>query len=282
MHSDDFKTTIQNGVIKNTLLTIQPKPWDSDFFNRKFGVLHVEELEALRLMPDSQIAAGFERITKSADENHYDIIELSLDINQMHLIPLAEAAGFRLVDSRITFITLINRSEQPPEPLPAGTIEYAAWDDFDAIVKLTNESFVDNEHFLSRFKNRRYFSEDDTRRYYKAWIANHIDDPDTHFIVVKDNGVFFAYYIYKKTGFMEGKPVYKAILTAVDPAYRGNRFHMRMQAHLFQQFPEEAFFLDNTSQLTNIPTIRSYIRSRKQLSSIALTFYREKNPVPEK
>ena len=278
MHSDNFKTTIQNGVIKNTLLTIQPKPWDSDFFSRKFGVLQVEEPGALHLMTDSQIAGALSRITASADENHYDIIELSLDINQMNLIPLAEAAGFRLVDSRITFITLINRNEQPPEPLPAGTIEYAAWEDFDAIVKLTYESFVDNDHFLSRFKNRRYFSEDDTRRYYKAWIANHIDDPDTHFIVAKDKGVLFAYYIYKKTAFLEEKPVYKAILTAVAPAYRGGRFHMRMQAYLFQKFPEETFFLDNTSQLTNIPTIRSYIRSRKQLSSIALTFYREKNP----
>jgi len=277
MQPDDFKTTIQNGVIKNTLFTIQPKPWDSEFFSRKFGVLHIDRFDALNQMPDAQIAGAISRLTAAADDNQYDITELTIDINQMPLIPFFEEAGFRLVDSRITFITLINRNELPPEPLPPGTIEYASWSDFEAIVALTNESFVDNNHFVSRFKNRRVFSEEDTRKYYKTWIANHIDDPETYFIVVKDGGVLFAYYIYKKTGSLEEKPVYKAILTAVAPAYRGGRFHMRMQAYLFQQFPEDIFFLDNTSQLTNIPTIKSYIRSQKQLSSIALTFYREKS-----
>ena len=293
MRLDDFKITIRNDIIqlyRNStgskteilvqppLLAVYPKSWDSAFFKKKFGAVQLEDPDNLNRLTDFQVAVALERLTASVDENHYDIIELTIDIDQTRLIPLFEDVGFRLVDSRITFITPINRKAFPPEPLPAGTIKYASWDDLEAIVTLTYESFVDNDQFFSRFKNRRYFTEDETRRYYREWIANHIGDADTHFIVVKDNDRLYAYYIYKKTRFLEEKPVYKAILTAVDPAFRGNRFHMRMQAYLIQQFPEEAFFLDNTSQLTNISIIRSYIRSQKQLNSIALTFYREKNP----
>jgi len=287
MHKADFGIIRKEGMIsvfpdqgshKDTaLFTITPKPWDSDFFKRKHGTLQIETPECLDQLSDWQITEALGRLAASADENGYDVIDLHISINRMRLIPILEETGFRLVDSRITFITLINKDEQALEPLPARTVKYAAWEDFDAIVHLTNESFVHNENFLSRFKNRRYYTADETARYYKAWIANHIDDKDTYFIVVKDKDRLFAYYIYKKTGFLEETPVYKAILTAVDPDYRGNRFHMRMQAHLFQQFPEKTFFLDNTSQLTNIPTIKSYIKSQKQLKSIELTFYRLKN-----
>lgn len=85
--------------------------------------------------------------------------------------------------------------------------------------------------------------------------------------------------VSKKSGLFQGIPLYKAILAAVNPDYRANSYHLHMQAYLYKQFPEKQFYLDNTTQLTNIATIKNHIKSQKKLNRIVLTFFRMRNIV---
>jgi hypothetical protein len=264
----------QNGQI---FFTITNKQWETDFYGRKFGSLQIRNFDYLNKFNDKEIAESLYILMMSADTNNYDIIESHININYISIIPIIEEVGFRLVDTRITFMTLIKKEENELRPLSTKTIAYATLHDLDAINKLTNECLVENKSFYHRFKDERYFSKDEIVRYYHAWISNHIADKDTYFIVMKDNEKLFAYFIYKKSGFFEGVPLYKGILTAVHPDYRGNSYHLHMQAYLYKQFPEKQIYLDNTTQLTNVDTISNHIKSQKKLNRIVLTFFRRRD-----
>jgi hypothetical protein len=284
MEQSSFKIISRDdfiGVCRNQdghiFLTITNKQWEADFFRRKFASLKIENFDYLNNLSDRQIAESLNQLMTSADKKNYEITESHIDINNIRIIPIIEEAGFRLVDTRIIFITLINKEEYTFKPLSSETIAYATLDDLDAINNLTKKSFVDNNRFHHRFKNERYFLKDEIVRYYYAWISNHIEDKDTHFIVMKDKARLFAYFIYKSSGFFQGLPLYKGILTAVDPDYKGNSYHLYMQSYLYRQFPEKEYFLDNTTQLTNIPTIKNHIKSQKKLNRIELTFFRMRN-----
>lgn len=284
MKKNDFKVMSlvdSISVCKNQddqiIFTITNKPWESDFYGRKFGSLQIVNFDYFNKFNDMQITESLDPLMAAADKNNYNIIEIHVDVNNIRIIPILEGAGFRLVDTRINFITLIKKEENELKPLSTGTIAFATLDDLDAINKLTKESFVDNNSFHHRFKDERYFSKNEIVRYYYAWISNHIKDKDTYFIVMKDKERLFAYFIYKKSGFFQGIPLYKGILTAVDPDYRGNSYHLHMQAYLYKQFPEKQFYLDNTTQLTNIATIKNHIKSQKKLNRIVLTFFRLRN-----
>ena len=63
------------------------------------------------------------------------------------------------------------------------------------------------------------------------------------------------------------------VLTAVEPAYRGEKAHLSMQSFLYQHIPENRFYLDNTTQLTNFAIIKNHITSQKKLNRMDLFFY---------
>ena len=262
---------------ESSFFSLKTKTWESDFFKRKFGTIQIDRVDHINSLSDKQVIESLVLLMEFADHDNYEIIEIHIDINNMRLISFLEETGFRLVDTRITFVTLIDKDENELKPSPVGIIEYAVPEDLEEIVNLTNESFIDNERFFSRFKDERYFTKDETKNYYRAWISNHIQDKDTYFIVMKDKGRIFAYFFYKRGGVFHGKALYKGILTAVAPEYRGSNLHLYMQSYLYKEFSEKEFFLDNTTQLTNIPTMKNHIKSQKQLNRIELTFFRTLN-----
>jgi len=260
---------------KKTMLSLKIKEWETKFFNRVFGSLTIhprfythEEPQVLRSALDS--------VLSKADEE-YDLIESHCHMSGMRIIAIIEDKGFRLVDSKITFITFMDKSDLEDYSFNSGDVSLATLDDLSDVLRLTHESLTNNPLFFSRFKDPAHFSAEETKRYYSAWIENHFHDPKSLAAISKKNGKAIGFFIYKRTGLYEGKQLYKGILSAVAPDYRGQRLHFVMQSFLHNHFPEEQFYVDNTTQLANLPTIRSHIRSGKQLSRIEMTFYR-RNP----
>ena len=145
------------------------------------------------------------------------------------------------------------------------------------LLNLTHEALTNNQSFFSRFKNRKYFSEKETERYFSSWVENHIDDDKTFFAVVEKENKIIGYYIYKCTGTHKGEKIYKGVLTAVATEYRGYNLQHTMQSFLQNKFPEEKFYLDNTTQLSNFPIIKHHIRNQRNPDRIELTFYRSRN-----
>ena len=258
-----------------TMLSLNVNAWETTFFNRAFGSLTIHPRFFTHDQPQVSHAA-LDSVLLKADED-YDLIESHCDMSGTRIIAVMEDRGFRLVDSKITFMTFVDKSDLKDYSSDSITVSFAAQEDLSEVLHLTHESLTNNPLFYSRFKNPAYFSAEETKRYYAAWIENNLDASKSFSAISKANGKVIGFFIYKRAGLYKGKPVYKGLLSAVAPDYRGQRLHFAMQSFLHNHFPEEQFYVDNTTQLANLPTIRSHIRSGKELNRIELTFYR-KNP----
>jgi len=257
------------------IASLKIKEWETEFFKRKFGTLSIDHT-AMDSLASEAIHDVIDSLLLHADENQYDLIELHLDIFGINLVPILEEKGFRLVDTRITFITLMEKKLVEKFSTDIGKMCFAKKSDLEDILRLTHQAFTKNPSFFSRFTYKTYFTQEETKRYYSAWIENHLEEKNTLFAVWKIDDKVIGYFIYKRAGRFKGEPIYKCPLTAVAPEYRGHKAHLAMQSFLYDNFPEEKFYVDNTTQLTNFPTIKNHMIAQKKLNRIELTFYRSK------
>lgn len=260
-----------DGADGNTLMTLSPKAWDSSFFERRIALLQIESGAPLT---DDRLTKALDAALAFADERGVDLIELAQNVGAWTALAVFEDRGFRLVDSKVTFITRLERRDLRPPQWDGGAIDFATIDDLGDILRLTKAGFVDNPAFNSRFKNRRYFTPEQSERYFNAWIENHIEDKDTLFAVLRAEGRVDGYYFYKRSGDHKGEALYKGMLAVVDPRHRGKRLHLELQAFLYGHFKGDAFYVDNTTQVTNLPTLRNHVTSQKKLERIELVFFR--------
>jgi len=259
-----------------TIVKVENKNWETRFFNREFGLLTLD-IERLASIDKKILYKNLKSLFNKADDGLFDLIEIPLDITAIQVIPLFEDMGCRLVDTKISYITLIDRTKIPKPAPPTGELRFVRKGDVPALVSLTHQTLTNNTAFSSRFKNSDYYTRQETENYFAAWITNSIKDPNTLFVVIDDEGRIAAYFIYKYAGMYSQKPLYKGILTAVEPKYRGNQLHLIMQAFIYHQAASDQFYVENATQLTNYATIKSHMKSKKTMKQIELVFYRLKN-----
>ena len=258
------------------VLRLSEMPWETEFFERRFGRLEMEGA-ALSDLEAAALDEALEEILSFGDRNGFEIIELRLDVSWLHQICLFENRGFRLVDTRIRFLTSLKRTQEEAGPESADTLGFASEDMKGEILDLTQKAFGDNPAFKSRFNNRRYFSRSDTDRYYAAWVEKYLGDPNALFAVMREGGKITGYVIYARTGEYTGKAVYKAALIAVAPEHRGKRIYFALRSFVHNHFPAGEIYLDVTTQLTNFATIRNLVKTQHDLNSLELIFYRRRD-----
>ena len=259
---------------KNPIFTLLIKEWETEFLKRKFGFLDICHADCASF-ENMLIHDILDELLAFADENAFSITETHCDSSAITLIPILEEKGFRMVDTRISFVTLIEKPLPRRYSAEIGDISFAEMKDLEAILDLTHKSFTDNRAFFSRYKNRDYFTRNETKKYYAMWIENYIADKNTLFAITKYKEQLAGYSFFYSSGSIGDIKLYKAILTAVDPDFQGHKTHLSMQTFLIDQIPEDTFYLDNTTQLTNFPAIKNSIISRKSLDSISMIFYRQ-------
>jgi hypothetical protein len=257
-----------------TVASVEEKEWDSEFFGKKIGSLAIDHHQLSGLPVDS-VLQSMRRLVRWTDEHGFDLTEASLDASGIQFVPVLESCGYRLVDTKITFLSLLNKDELPEYPSVPGEIRFATEDDLEDILRLTHEGFTHNPSFTSRYANRAYFTEKETTRYYTAWIRNHLETDGSFFVVWTVNDELVGYYIYRREGDEGGTATYKGILCTIAPEARGHKGHLAMQAFLYEFLPDEKFLLNNTTQLNNYAVIKNHIFSQKKLERIELLFFRE-------
>ena len=260
---------------KKIVISLKIKEWETDFFKRKFGSLFIKP-NLLNKLSYKNINNAIDSLLSYADQKQYDLIELCIDISGIELISILEDKGFRLVDTRISFITLMKKKDIKKYSSDIGEISFASPGDLEELLNLTHLSFTNNHSFFSRFKNRAYFTQEDTEKYYSAWIKNYLGAKDTLFAVLKINKKIIGYSIWKMVGHQMENYKYKAILSAVVPESRGHNIYFVIQSFLCNNIPKDQFYLDNSTQLTNSSIIKNHIRTQKKLGCINLTFFRSK------
>lgn len=259
------------------VVELREKTWETEFFGRPFGRLEIRAHEPSSV--DSRaLDQAFQEVLPPGDRGGFDLIELELDSSWLLHVGLFEDHGFRLVDTKVRFVTFAQKPRMGGEPIPEGDVCFASQDMKEEILDLTRKAFLDNPLFTSRFNNPRYFSREDTERYYAARIENCMRDPSSLFAVMRDEGRIVGYLIYTRTGEHRGKPLYKATLIAVAPENRGKRIYFALGSFVYRHFPENDVYLDMTTQLTNLSALRNLIKERRTLENVQLVFYRRKPP----
>ena len=264
-----------NSKSRDVIASLKMKQWETEFFKRRFGSLNID-YDVLRTLEFETVPCALDSLLLYADENQYDLIELHCNPLGMGLIPALEDKGFRLVDTRISFITFLEKNEIKDRFCDIGEIRFANMNDLEEILRLTHRAFTNNPLFVSRFKNRAYFTQTESEKYYSAWITNHLGVVNTYFAVLERDKKIIGYLLYKKTGFHKGKPIYNGVLVAVDPNFQGHQAHLALQPFLYKHFPEDQFYVDSVTQLNNSSTINNLIKSKKAFNEVELTFYRSK------
>ena len=254
--------------------TLEENQWESEFFGRPIGRINV-------LHPgggphgDAEVGRGVRSIAAEADRAGFEFVQCHVDVRDLRMVRALEDVGFRLVDTRISFVTKMHRREFESYSIPFGTVEFARQEDLGPLLRLTHEAFVENPGFFSRYKDRTWFTQKESRRWFSAWIENHVTHPKGMFAVWRVKGDLVGYFIYAHGGVQEdGAPLLKGILAAVETPFKQHRAHLFMQRWIFDQLSEDVFWIDNTTQLTNFSTLRNHMRSQKNLECIYLTFFR--------
>ncbi len=260
-------------------LVLSELTWETEFFGRRFARL-VIDAEETRDFDAEGLAEPLQEVLSYGDRNGIDLIELELDVSWIHHSHLFEESGFRLVDTKLRFVTLKQREGMEGAPPQKEDIAFVSPDMKDELLDLTHKAFTDNPSFKSRYTNKRFFSRSETERYYEAWIENYMEDGDALFAVMRDQGKIVGYLVYAKTGEHEGKPLYKAGLAAVAPGYRGRGIYFSLGSFIYRNLPESEVYLDMTTQLSNLSTMRNLIKAQRRLDRVQLVFYRRREDAP--
>lgn len=267
--------------MEGTFFALQKKEWESEFFSFPIASLRFEFSAGIRefIQLQSELQDQLTHFLGIADAQ-YDLLEIDLDAKQMFAVPLLEEYGFRLVDSKCRFLTLLEKEDLAAQLFdPADeriTIREKTERDFESITALTVDCLVNDDSFLSRYKNVVYFGEGLAEKYFLEWIRNAFHSPDALVsVAIQQSGGVVGFFIYERKGTRNQLPVYKGILSVVRPEFRGAGIHLALQSCLFRKL-DDRFYVDNTTQLANTGVIRNHIKSRRSLERISLVFFRRR------
>jgi hypothetical protein len=251
------------------MYSLERKTWDADFFKKEIYLLSGMDAEAGLDGLDSDLHA--------LDTSGVFATEVQLNVRLMRIVPELERLGFRLVDSRMEFITHSTRLVDNVVP-ERGEFRRYLEKDWDALVNITRRSFVENSAFQSRYNNRWLFSEEESLRYYVEWHKWVLRTSPDLFVSWVDGDQYVGFYsILRKNNPENAMPVYKVGLAAIEPEYRALNGQNLMQAWLFHNTPDLEWTTINSPQLTNTSGLKNNIRSGKKFAAIELFLFR-KNP----
>lgn len=265
---DSFSVVTPDGVL---LLTSVPLVWESDFFNRSMRRLAIATPVEAAGIP--QWVECLDAALADHDAACVAITQVNLDFESFELMSHLEQRGFRSVDTRAEFVTLISPERTPDREPPFGAVTDLTEAHLDGVLALVRTGLVRNPRFHSRFKNREWFAEDDAGRYFEAWIRNTVNGSEALGAVWTHENRIVGFFLYQRAEERDGIPQYKGVLAAVQQEYRGNSAHLFLQSYLYTRMPDRVW-LDNTTQLTNTATIRNHMESAKRLESLSMVLYR--------
>lgn len=241
------------------------KDWDSSFFGREIYSLGIESISA---------EDELNLLISQAENNGAWAIECNLKPDFFDYAVMLENCGFRLVDSRVEFLSFVDKSQLDLSVSPPfGLLRCVEQNDLAVIRELIIEGLVDNPKFFSRFKNLKLFTRDETINYFNAWIEKTFNESPELFCVWEVDGKVVSFFNFLEYGYVNSLPLYKGILTAVSKNFQGYRAQNFMQSFLFGTFPVDQWALESTTQLVNTAVIKNHIKSQKSFKESILTFY---------
>ena len=254
-------------------MVLQPNEWETAFFGRCIGSLIIDAAGLAARSPQERDEAVAAEVT-AADAAGYALLQARLDVRALDLAASFEQAGFRLVETRIEFLTRLDRRTAPRHASPFGSTALAGPEHREALLALVDEGLTHNPDFHSRYKNPAYFSPEETARWFAAWVDNDLADPETRVAIWLAPEGPIAFFGLARSGEHGALPLYKSTLAVAAAPSRGHKAHIFLQTVLFDALPHDEFFMRSVTQMTNGPVIRNNIALGRRLDRIELVFFR--------
>lgn len=253
--------------------------WESSFFG--FPILEME-LEPSDVHPDrlSTLAQSISDELEKGSPEH--LFKASLDAQLIQGAPVLERLGFELWETRFVWMTQMTSSLLVQEfgvqnSDSTFSIHWNQPEDNEEIVEMAVELVAQSHDVITRFDSPFYPSGSGSR-WYKSWLEDVLNTPSTLVSLArhKPSGKLAGFFLYQRKGEQKGCPVFKGILSAVSPEFRGNKLHIHLQKEIFKKISKvgETVWLDNTTQLSNYPIIRNHARSGRRPQEIQLVFFK--------
>lgn len=255
------------------LLALRPNDWESRFFGRRIGTLESDGTALAALpAPDRDEAVG--RTVAAADATGYQLVQARLEVADLVAAAALEEAGFRLVDTRLEFLTRLDRRRFNRLAPPFGTAGLAEEGDREALLRLTHECLTANPGVQSRYKNAAYFTPEEASRWFAAWMENGLADPGTLTAVWRVADEPIAFFGFARRAEMDGLPLYQSTIMGTAAAGRGHKSELFLQATLFDALPVDEFWMRQVTQADNAPVLRNNLVLGRRIHRVALTFFR--------
>lgn len=249
----------------NKIFKVSKRNWESNFFKKEMWELQIDFNQSFTSDELKQFLTTI--------PSEVEILEINFSVTYFDQVYKLEECNFRLLDSKIQFLTKVNKKEVIDVNKANNIKSFKVRDAIDLdeirIIELVNKYFVEGNRFKSRYKNRLFFTPAETKKYYEQWVKFSFQEKDMAISVVESEGYVVGFFIFQRKR-IEGDIHYKGILTAIEREYRGENLHIELQEFLYDKFNDDEFFIDNTTQLANIPVIKNHIKTGRQLKQITL------------
>jgi hypothetical protein len=193
---------------------------------------------------------------------------------------LLEEAGFRLVESRVILTRLVEKANVEDRPFPGGTVRWARRSDMKAMHELARANLFNGELFRSRFKNPAYFSPEDADRYFSTWIDNFTESEGFDCAVIEVGDRVVGYQLYSRAEPYAGETRYLGTVSAIAAEFRGTSGLPALHSFIFRNLPEDRFYFEGRTQLTNFAVLTARLRNAGRIESVEHIFYRRRGATP--
>ena len=156
--------------------------WDTSFFGVPMG-----RLDLLLRGPAGNratVSAAVDALLEQARDKGLKHLTAKVDIADMQTVAILEDAGFRLMDSLVTYFTHPRR--QPPTPIrEVGRVRPLTAADIDTVLAITAEAY---RGFLGRFHNDPHLPAARSDEFYLEWARQCCAGRMADRVVVADDG----------------------------------------------------------------------------------------------
>ncbi len=228
--------------------------WDSNFFNKKIGLVDCVDFECSDL--------EFKNLITEAKKSNYQLLYV---FTSQNYLPIDTGNyNLKLVDEKIIYTRIIDKNSTTL--CFEDVIIYSSNDAVDS--DLLSLSYQSGEY--SRFKTDKKFAKDDFFRLYKRWIEKSVsrEIADKVFITKKDD---------KITGMvtLSYKSDHAAIgLIAVNNLYRGKAYGTQLLHACFDDILKNKIKrIDVVTQKNNINACRFYEKNGFEIKDVTNVYH---------
>jgi hypothetical protein len=254
-------------------MNIELKTWDTEFFKRNIYSVNFFDYD---FIDKNSFTDKFSNLFLFIDKEKEGLFEIVIDSQKMPFLSIIESNGFRLVDTKISFETEIQKSNPRNYSfsVPAGySIKQYEKQYLNDLLQIGYDYLIGDKNLYSRYKSD-YYSADECELYYSTWIKNSLADENTYcsIIVEENSNIAKGFFIYNKH-----KPrTYKGILVSISPELRGNNLHLGLQEYIFNGIQDDSFIVENATQLSNLPVIKNHFLSKREPKKIEFIYLLDK------